>query len=382
MYEECLRLFAERGASLDSEDRAGKTPIQLAMENSLYKTASFIQKKLVKKKLIKLQSLIDSSTQYLSSEQITRVKKQIEEQLEQLKPESQQIAIELNAVKVRLNEIENKQDPLFREYALKQAKLEEQQSLQNPLTLRTFYNKIELDLGAKLVSAFLLVGGKLQRSGTLLDEGVALAATSAETLVAGFPLLSAGAPFLGLAVEKGGGALIDRKQMRKCKNIVKTFPRLEDLLEFKELVARRIAQHFSQHMEERSISDEEAKKAGEKVANVIWDTIKKGGAEHLAQKSLEERVQFLVDKIKAEAGRKFFKNFAAPSSPLAAQHQIVVVTQDVQNLTDRVDLTDRTSQRRIDALTIDNQQLRQDMDQLKRDNQQLRAEFEQLKRLV
>jgi len=188
------------------------------------------------------------------------------------------LAASLGQVQVLQDAAASRTDEMYQAHVTKRQRLAEQQDLQTPLTVKVFYNAIEQRLSAKVFSAIQLAAGMIKREDTKRDKAGKFAAKVASGLIGEIPgvggLLGAFADF---AIEEGVGEAVGRKQDKKYRAASATVGNFKGATKTSELIARRLAQHYRDHIESQTtLKPETAHKSGQNAADAIYNLLKSG----------------------------------------------------------------------------------------------------------
>jgi ankyrin repeat protein len=297
--------------------------------------------------------------------------------LQRVQERQGQMAMEMIHVQQKQQQIKNEHDPLFQQYQQQQQTLIEQNELQKHEAVRVFYNTIEKVLGSRLMSAMSLASGMMVRETTKSETAVAMGANLAGKIVDLIPVIGPVANAVigaGLSVAQTvHGKYVDKKQETKFKNTLDSMIRLEDAMALAELVARRLAQSYQQHITENYLSAEETEAAGENAANIVYGCIKAGGLKPLATKTLDEKVTHLVSVVQAEAQKQkgtFFRKAAVFKEPVAAQissatrKQVHALGEDLTKVQEQNELAAKQAQMKLQQVEKEQAEMRVQMQKL------------------
>lgn len=247
--------------------------------------------------------------------------------------------------------LHDRQDVLWQKYETKQKKLQEQQSLQNPPSVRAFYNATEKHFSAHLMSAMMLVSGMVTRTETRLEVGAKAGSKVAEMLCGAIPLVgNVAGSLISFGIEAGAGYVADRKAESAHKSTFDSAVRFKDAMALAELAARRVAQGFLSHLQ--SLTLEDAKAGGEKAAQIMYAYMQEGHLQSLAGRPVEEKIAALVKAVadqsqrtKGFLGKKKGGVFDQPveMAPGATRH-VDEVRQDVKGLRQKFELAQKHQQ--------------------------------------
>jgi ankyrin repeat protein len=244
----------------------------------------------------------------------SEIKRLEEEVIEQIRQRQGRIASQLMHVQTKLK---NQHDPMFKQYQSQQQLLKEQQALQQPEAVWSFYNTVEKKLGAYFVAVINLTSGMVKREDTTAEKVVNTASNVANNVSSFIPVVGNFIGLITMAVGYAHGMYQDKKQEKKQENASKTVLGLNDALSLAELVARRLTQSFKDVLNS-NVSAKEAVNAAEKAVAIICKCIEKG--ELNPYKTLDEKVSYLVQQVRAnaqQAGYVFQKNLGAVNSTIA-----------------------------------------------------------------
>lgn len=247
--------------------------------------------------------------------------------------------------------LRDRQGVLWNQYETKQKKLQEQQALQNPPSVRAFYNATEKHFSAHLMSAMMLVSGMITRTETRLEVGAKAGGKVAEMLCGSIPLVgSVAGSLLSFGIEAGAGYVAERKEESARQNVFDSAVRFKDAMMLAELAARRVTQGFLEHLQTTSCEDAEA--GGKEAAQIMYDYMQEGHLQTLSARSAEEKIAALVkavadrsQKTKGILGRKKGKVFERPvEMTTASTRQVTKVSEDVQGLQKKLELAQKHQQ--------------------------------------
>ncbi|MGE3954123.1 MAG: hypothetical protein AB7F31_02855 [Parachlamydiales bacterium] len=207
---------------------------------------------------------------------------------------------EMLLIKHEQNQLQGQTSLLYGHYQVKQQRLNEQQLLQNPPSLRTFYTVIEQQLGAKFMSAILLTGGMIQRDEKWGDKVSKLGTDLLGGAAEGIPFVGGVVgSLLSFSIEELSGAAIDYLAEKGFKRAQESLVRPKEALAIAELIGRRLAMSYADHIIQNKLAPEEAAKYGKKVVKLVYNYFKEGKLRDHVSKSVNEKVEIIVTYIHA-----------------------------------------------------------------------------------
>src|SRR5690606_21076853 len=141
------------------------------------------------------------------------------------------IGIEMIHIQYQQQKLQNKHDPLFLEYQEKQQKLAEQQELQSPESLKTFYNTIEKILGSRLSSAMNLASGIMKGAQINGEKVISMGGKVVKKVLECIPIIG---PLTSSIIDIGESIFRINQDIGESKSIEDCLIRLEDCLNLSE----------------------------------------------------------------------------------------------------------------------------------------------------
>ena len=262
------------------------------------------------------------------------------------------LAASLGQVRVLQDAAASRTDEMYQAHVAKRQRLAEQQDLQTPLTVKVFYNAIEQRLSAKVFSAIQLAAGMIKREDTKRDKAGKFAAKVASGLIGEIPgiggLLGAFADF---AIEEGVGAAVGSAQDKKYRAASATVGNFKGATKTSELIARRLAQHYRDHIESQTtLKPETAHKSGQNAADAIYNFLKSGQL-----RRDEGKIPQLLRAVDtyAQKNRGFLNEKSGPAavrndSPAQQQH-VKQLADDLKGLQEKTEAALQIERLRNDA---------------------------------
>ena len=272
---------------------------------------------------------------------------------------------DLLQVQADLDATHDKMSPLYQEHLAKQKKLQEQQALQNPAQVRSYYHTLEVYLGARLNSSVVLTNKLVQRHNDKVEKVAKSAASAIGGACEAIPVVGGLiGSMVSFGLSTGLSAARDVKHRKDDRNVLESLPHYDDVSALAELVARRVTQAFQPTITSYSTNDaeEEARKCAEFIHNIF----KSGELQKV--NTIDEKMAIILEKVKQLAAQKksFLKRgptlFGGKGvSPAGAQHAAEKAAA-VDNRLQQLEVKDqsRTLRRRArqNALSDEVQRLR------------------------